>query len=461
MAEAIATKKRNFYKSLDAFNNPNSSSTSVATEPAPKRPRRNLSAASVASRHTTATANRPATAAKPNHSPKPPPAFSPWSQDTFLTRLRTFSRVSLWHPKPQTISEVKWAKRGWSCVDVNTVACKGCCGKRVVVSLDFAKTESVNRGEGVERDGDNGDAQETAEQDEDELEAALALKYQALIVDGHSDTCPWRRTGCPDDIYRLQVIRAASWQPELRRRYQSLHQISDAIRDVTLRGGSSQDKQSLIPIDQLLADLPADVLGPPGEEQPAPEDSLKALEIAMHGWTGSEDSGNELLHCDACFQRIGLWMYQPGYKPARSGSDDDDDDQTAIVDLVELHREHCPWRNPDSQCALGTLRGLNACQVLQTCVSAFVKDERRREERQRRSVHHQQPETNEDDDAEENERTAPPPSPAPSRDEIEKQDKERESRLKRLKSLFTIKKRKNPVVAPAPTNAKPLLARRG
>ncbi|KAI7506596.1 zf-C3HC-domain-containing protein [Hortaea werneckii] len=445
MAEAIATKKRNFYKSLDAFNNPNSSSTSVATEPATKRPRRNLSVVSVASRHTTATANHPAAPAKPNQSPKPPPAFSPWSQDTFLARLRTFSRVSLWHPKPQTISEVKWAKRGWSCVDVNTVACKGCCGKRVVVSLDFAKTEGVNRGEGVEGDGDNGEAQENSEQDEDELEAALALKYQALIVDGHSDSCPWRRTGCPDDIYRLQVIRAASWQPELRRRYQSLHQISDAIREVTLRG-SSQDKQSLIPIDQLLADLPADVLGPPGEEQPAPEDSLKALEIAMHGWKGSEDSGNELLHCDACFQRIGLWMYQPGYKPARSTSDDED--QTAIVDLVELHREHCPWRNPDSQCALGTLKGLNACQVLQTCVSAFVKDERRRDERQRRSVH--QPETNEVEEESE----SAPPSPAPSRDEIEKQDKERESRLKRLKSLFTIK-RKSTVVAPP--NAKPSL----
>ncbi|KAI7155085.1 hypothetical protein KC349_g7215 [Hortaea werneckii] len=438
MAEAIATKKRNFYKSLDVFNNPNSSSTSIATEPAAKRPRRTLSTASAASRHTTATANNPATPGKPNQSPKPPPSFSPWSQDTFLARLRTFSRVSLWHPKPQSISEVKWAKRGWSCVDVNTVACKGCCGKRLVVSLDFAKTEGSNRGEGVKGDDDD-DAQGDTEQDEDELEAALALKYQALIVDGHSDSCPWRRTGCPDDIYRLQVIRAASWQPELRRRYQSLHQISDAIRDVTLRG-LPQDKQSLMPIDQLLADLPADVLGPPGEEQPAPEDSLKALEIAMHGWTGSEDSGNELLHCDACFQRIGLWMYQPGYKPARS-SPDDDDQTAAIVDLVELHREHCPWRNPDSQSALGTLKGLNACQVLQTCVSAFVKDERRREERQRRSAH--QIETNEDGE----DHVSAPSSPAPSRDEIEKQDKERESRLKRLKSLFTIK-RKSTVVSP-------------
>ena len=160
----------------------------------------------------------------------------------------------------------------------------------------------------------------------------------------------------------------------------------------------------------------------------------------MHGWTGSEDSGNELLHCDACFQRIGLWMYQLGYKPARS-SPDDDDQTAAIVDMVELHREHCPWRNPDSQSALGTLKGLNACEVLQTCVSAFVKDERRREERQRRGVH--QPETSEDGEDHE----SAPPSPAPSRDEIEKQDKERESRLKRLKSLFTIK-RKSTIVSP-------------
>lgn len=436
MPEAIATKKRNFYKSLDAFHNP--SSNSISTEqPATKRPRRSLSITSIASRHTTGGTIAAKTASSANSPSKPPPAFSPWSHDTFLARLKTFSKVSLWHSKPERINEVEWARRGWTCVDVNTVACKGCCEKRVVVSLDFAKKA------GTGEDGQGAEEEDVEEDNEDDMEVALALKYQALIVDGHADTCPWRRTGCPDDIYRLQVIRPAAWQPDLKKRYQSLHQISDSIREAKLKA-LDPDTSGALSNDELLADLPADVLGPPGEEQPAPEDSLKALEIAMHGWRGAEDSGNELLHCDACFQRIGLWMYQPGYRPSRPSSEDDETDSSMTMDLVELHREHCPWRNAETQKALGNLKGLNACEVLQRSVSSFVREERRRAERSRRPSRPDDEACAQDDAS----NYDAPASPAPSRDEIEKQDKDRESRLKRLKSLFTVKRKSNHLVSP-------------
>ncbi|TKA21702.1 hypothetical protein B0A50_08784 [Salinomyces thailandicus] len=428
MTEAIATKKRNFYKSLDALDNP--SATSISTEPATKRPRRSISITSIASRNTTATAKTTTTQA----TPKATPAFSPWSQETFLARLKTFSSVSFWHPKPEAISEVEWAKRGWSCVDVNTVACRGCCGKRVVVSLSFARKEGTTDGDDEDADGN---------EDEEDLETALTFKYKTLIVDGHSSTCAWRRSGCPDDIYRLQVIRPAAWQPSLRKRYQSTHQISEAIREVKVQG-LSHEKPNILSTERLLADLPADILGPPAEEQPAPEDSLQALEVALHGWRGSKDAGTELLHCDVCFQRIGLWMYQPDYKPSRSASESDDAEDSATVDLVELHREHCPWRNPDTQKALGNLQGLNACQVLQHCISAFVREEQRRSDRQRKSV--SAAEDHDPDGDRENRGSA---SPAPSRDEVERQDKERESRLKRLKTLFKIK-RKSAILTPPP-----------
>lgn len=427
MPEAIATTKRKFYKALDSLNQP---PAVRLAEPAAKRVRRSTSTASTVSRNTLAPKSN---GKNDDGAAKPPPNFSPWSHETFLARLKTFSSVSLWHPKPEAISEVEWAKRGWVCIDVNTVACRRGCEKRVVVSLDLSKRASLER----RQDADDGDGDDGDDDDaESAMEDALVERYKALIVDGHAETCLWHRAGCKDDIHRLQVVRPSVWQPELRKRYQSLHQICDAIRDVKLKP-LPQDTPGVLSAERLLADLPADALGPPGAEQPAPEDSIKALEIALHGWRGSEDSGNELLHCDACFQRIGLWMYQPGYKPAHSSSDDEAGG-SATVDLVEMHREHCPWRNPDAQKASGSLSGLNACQILQRVVSTYAREQRRRSDEQQKA--------GEQSDADEQREEDVPASPAPSREEVAKQDKERESRLQRLKTLFTIKRKAKPVL---------------
>ncbi|KAK4549323.1 hypothetical protein LTR36_006320 [Oleoguttula mirabilis] len=436
MPEAMATTKRKFYKALDSLQNPPATATRP-TEPAAKRVRRSTS--------TTSTVSRNASAPNTNNvkgdgTARPPPNFSPWSHETFLARLKTFSSVSLWHPKPEAISEVEWAKRGWVCVDVNTVACRGGCEKRLVVSLAFAERTSIEQR--VDEAGEVHDEQDGVEDDGSAMEDALVERYRALVVDGHADTCLWRKAGCKDDISRLQVVRPTVWQPELRKRYQSLHQICDAIRDVKLKA-LPHDTTSSLPTERLLADLPADVLGPPGEEQPTPEDSLKALEIALHGWRGSEDSGNELLHCDACFQRVGLWMYQPDYKPAHSSSDDDGGD-SATIDLVEMHREHCPWRNAGTQKSAGSLSGLNACYILQRVVSTCAREQRRRSEEQQKGGQVA------DDDVEQGEEGETPVSPAPSREDVERQDKERESRLKKLKSLFTMKRKSaKPVIATA------------
>ena len=425
MPEAIETTKRKFYKVLDSLQNPPATRPS---EPAAKRVRRSISTSSTVSYSTPRVVSGSKTDERPV---KPPPNFSPWSSETFLARLKTFSSVSMWHPKPDAISELEWAKRGWICLGVNTVACKGGCEKRIVVSLEARKQSTEQHDIGT--DGDDDEVE-----DEETFEDALVERYKTLIVDGHSDSCLWRKAGCKDDVYRLPVVRATIWQPELRKRYRSLHQICESVRDVKLIA-LPYDAPGLLSTERLLADLPADVLGPPSEEQPTPEDSLKALEIALHGWRGSEDTGNELLHCDACFQRIGLWMYQPGYKPAHSSSDDESGD-SATIDLVEIHREHCPWRNAHTQQSAGSLGGLNASQILQRVVSTCARDQRRHtEEQQGVGAHH---EAHDDDDNDDH----VPASPAPSREDVMKNDKERESRLKKLKSLFSIKRKGSKLV---------------
>lgn len=435
MPEAIATTKRKFYKALDALDALSASSHAPSAQSSTSSSKRSSAAAFDEARERVRKRLRQSTSTDSlsglNHDAsvislpsrrntstpsKPPPNFSPWSQETFLARLKTFSSVSLWHPKPDSINEVEWAKRGWVCVDVNTVACKGGCGRRVVVSVDAPMhSEHDEEDEGQQED----------EEDEDmSFEQALAQRYKSQIVEGHSPSCLWRQEGCKDDIYRLPVVRPSIWQPELQNRVKSLLGMTESIENVKTRPLDSFN-------DKVLNDLPRDILGLSDPPEPA---SAKAFEIAMHGWRGSSESGNDLLHCDACFQRVGLWMYQPDYRrPRSSGSantqGEDEDEEAGLLDLSELHRDHCPWRTSATQKATGSLDGLNACQVLQRVVSTAARDHRRR------STHQQDVE-----DVEEDSHDTVAPAPL-SREETARADKERESRLRKLKNLLSIKRR--------------------
>ncbi|KAH9836441.1 Rsm1-like [Teratosphaeria destructans] len=428
--EAIATTKRKFYRALDNITNPPATPITAHGEHLAKRARRSISGSSSSiiwreSRTKTAnTANRTSKAG--TSPPKPIPNFSPWSHETFIDRLRSFSRVSLWHPKPEAVGEVPWAKRGWVCVDVNTVACKGGCERRVVVSLD--PPERAHVGE---------DGQDEDEVDDDSTyEDALVERYRQLIVDGHAEACLWRKAGCKDDIYHMQVVRPSIWQPELSKRYRSLQQIDKSIKDVKVQ--TLPRDTSAITTARLIEELPANVLAGLGEEDAALSARTKAFDIALHGWHGAAESGNDLLRCEACFQRIGLWMYQPGYRPGRASEDDAEEDM--IINLLEMHRDHCPWRNPDTQKASGSLAGLNAVQILYRVVATYAREQRRRSEEHGPNGQSTADHNGED----EGNATLASPTVSLSRDEIERQDKERDTRLQKLKRLFTIKRKSAP-----------------
>ncbi|KAF2718000.1 zf-C3HC-domain-containing protein [Polychaeton citri CBS 116435] len=481
MPEALATTKRKFHKLLDSLSSASQSSTSPHRETTenisprstktpsirpPSIPPPSAFRASKRFRPSTSTRssnsafsslrsrldNNASSASLPRKLPansnlsrsvndaldsKTPPNFSPWSQESFLARLKTFSRVSHWHPKPEQLSEVEWAKRGWVCVDVNTVGCRGGCEKRVVVKVEGRGDDDdarVGRAEG------EGAGDDDATDDNEGFEQGLADRYKALMIDGHAESCLWRKTGSKDDIYRLPLVRPSVWQPGLRERFQSLLFISKSISKVTFKGLVFQPPTSLPP-ERILQHLPTGTLGI------APvatlEDQIKAFSIALHGWSGNNDSGNELLHCGACFQRIGLWMYQPDYRrPGSSATAEggEGEDDPVFVDLVELHREHCPWRNASSQRATGTLEGLNACEVLLRVTSTYAKEQIRKSNDARGLSLSQESDISlaqcppvAAGDLEE--------APSPDKEEVARLDKERESRLRKLKKVFTIKRK--------------------
>lgn len=124
---------------------------------------------------------QPAAAAS---TPRKAPNFQPYSQEQFLERLKSFADVKKWTTKPDSINEVEWAKRGWSCETWNTVACKGGCEKRVAVKLRPKRKDA------------NGKEIETSEDLTLEVDDALVQRYAELIVDAHFEDCLWRKRGC-------------------------------------------------------------------------------------------------------------------------------------------------------------------------------------------------------------------------------------------------------------------------
>lgn len=123
----------------------------------------------------------------PSGSPAPPPSsggtaelkYSPGDRDQLLRRLATFQELTDWTPKPERVSEVEWAKRGWTCRGKERVGC-ALCGRELAVG--------VNRKEVDGREISVLIASEVAE--------GVVKKYAELIVDGHGQDCLWRKKGC-------------------------------------------------------------------------------------------------------------------------------------------------------------------------------------------------------------------------------------------------------------------------
>ena len=271
--------------------------------------------------------------------PRKQPNYVPGSQDAFLARLKTFADVKLWTPKPDAIGEVEWAKRGWICEGINTVACKGGCEQRIVVRLRRKRKD------------DAGKEIEGSEDYSAEVDEVLVGRYKEIMVNGHEERCHWRRAGCKEDIYHLPLARRSYWQTGLVERYKSLEGMKEKLPERVDTPTTAQK------VDSLMQHLPEAFFG-------EGETSQTAVKFALYGWRGDMIGSTALGSCSQCFARIGLWMY----KREESQGANDQDGNAPRLNLVESHRYHCPWRNPISQASPSELKDLAGWQVLQRVI---------------------------------------------------------------------------------------------
>ncbi|KAH7346543.1 C3HC zinc finger-like-domain-containing protein [Rhexocercosporidium sp. MPI-PUGE-AT-0058] len=262
-----------------------------------------------------------------------PPKYAPWDRAEFLKRLKSFSNLTDWTPKPARVNEVEWAKRGWVCQKSERVRC--ClCNVEILVKLN---KKEVNGKEEPVYVAQN-------------IEDALVDKYVELIVTSHDENCLWRKRGCDDSIFKLPLNHAATTIETLRERYNELLE-----RSQTLPYPFNMRTPEGFDLELVLKYLPTGFFNsPPGTDQTsnAPAEVNKvAFLMALFGWQGHAHDrlGTQLgsVSCHACFRVLGLWIFR-----SKEVNDAGEEVAGAVIDrldVVKQHRDYCPWQNPASQ----------------------------------------------------------------------------------------------------------------
>lgn len=259
------------------------------------------------------------------------PMYAPWDRDEFLKRLKTFSSISHWTPKPAEVNEVEWAKRGWICQKFERVRCCS-CNVEIVVKLNKKEIDGKEEPVYVAH----------------AIEKSLVEKYVQLIVTSHKKNCLWRKRGCDDSIFRLPLSQTSFTTKNLMIRYQEIklcHKNLPYLHD--LRTPEEFD------LECTLQYLSADLLGDESFKSNSVLTSSEkvAFILAIFGWQGHHHERLGVqpnsISCQVCFRVLGLWIFKS--KETSETGEKIKGATMNCLDVVGQHREYCPWRNPITQ----------------------------------------------------------------------------------------------------------------
>ncbi|RDL37170.1 uncharacterized protein BP5553_04603 [Venustampulla echinocandica] len=218
------------------------------------------------------------------------PKYAPWDRTEFLKRLKSFSNLTDWTPKPARVNEVEWAKRGWVCQKFERVRC--ClCNVEILVKLN--KKEVDGKEEPV---------------------------YVAQNI---------------DSIFKLPLNHAPTTLHNLRQRHDDELDLDTVLSYLPKDFFSSSNEPG------------------PSQEVHKNRVAFSMALFGWEGYA-HDRLGDQLgsVSCHACFRVLGLWLFKS--KGVNDAGEETIGPVVDGLDVVKEHRDYCPWRNPASQNGLQT-----------------------------------------------------------------------------------------------------------
>jgi hypothetical protein len=165
-----------------------------------------------------------------------------------------------------------------------------------------------------------------------------------------------------DDIYHIQIASRATSSAALLARYQSFKSVAadlPLLENITYPDPSIQD---------IIRRLPQNLFssGESVSSTPSSPSDMVAFAFALFGWSGLSESRISLAVCDHCFQRLGLWL-SSDMRLKEMSKKLDISIESLRLNLLESHREHCPWKSASTQANSddGPITNMPAWQTLQ------------------------------------------------------------------------------------------------
>ncbi|XP_057804949.1 uncharacterized protein LOC131020258 isoform X2 [Salvia miltiorrhiza] len=125
------------------------------------------------------------------------PVCRPWDRGDLVRRLSTFKSMT-WFAKPQVVSPLECARRGWVNVDMDTIACVS-CNTRLLFSTPSAWAKQ-------------------------QVEKA-AMVFSLKLESGHNLLCPWTNNSCAEELAQFPNLSGASLIEDYKGRFLSLSQL--------------------------------------------------------------------------------------------------------------------------------------------------------------------------------------------------------------------------------------------
>lgn len=371
------------------------------------------------------------------------PTYLPSDREAFLERLETYRNISDWMPKPDSVNEVEWAKRGWVCTKNERVRCVT-CNVEIMVKLNKqdgkdGKTVLIGQASGIGMVSRvSSQAEYIANRYTDE---ALVKRYEDLLITSHAENCPWRQRGCDTSIFHQTLYPVHITLNALKSRYHSFLPMSDKL---------PSQKVFKLPLDfdfdDIISQLPPSFLMTDSERanaESATEASIPALNrvallLALFGFKARPDYVPKLgsANCKVCFRNIGLWLHRPKEIVNEDGTPGRKSPVVPTLVPLECHRSYCPWVNAASQNPEAT--GKEAKPIWKILVDILEKESKARKEGADGLVRSETVGT----------MATTATDGSVGDDDYEKQksekDKERWARLRRVKSIFEPKGKKIP-----------------